>query len=97
VVIETEFKPISGWMPFLLFWLVLLGGPILLGIIANRIGPSPWIGIIILCMLVDLFCAFGFMIIQPNQARVMLLFGNYKGSVKASGSYWVNPLSPCVL
>jgi regulator of protease activity HflC (stomatin/prohibitin superfamily) len=42
-------------------------------------------------MLANLVCAFGFMIIQPNQARVMLLFGTYKGSVKTSGFYWVNP------
>jgi regulator of protease activity HflC (stomatin/prohibitin superfamily) len=31
------------------------------------------------------------MAIQPNQARVLLLFGKYKGSALTSGFYWVNP------
>jgi regulator of protease activity HflC (stomatin/prohibitin superfamily) len=31
------------------------------------------------------------MIVQPNQGRVLLLFGKYKGSVKTDGFYWVNP------
>ena len=91
MVKETEFKPLSGWISFLLFWLVLLSAPFLIGILSQRIGPGPWIGIIVLCVIADLLCSFGFMIIQPNQARVMLLFGNYKGSVKTSGFYWVNP------
>jgi regulator of protease activity HflC (stomatin/prohibitin superfamily) len=42
-------------------------------------------------MLAVLICAFGFVIIQPNKARLMLLFGSYKGSVKTSGFFWVNP------
>jgi regulator of protease activity HflC (stomatin/prohibitin superfamily) len=92
VVKETEFKPMSGWMPFLLFWLVLFGGPVFIVVLSQRIGPGPWIGIVVLCIVVDLFCSLGFMIIQPNQARVMLLFGSYKGSVKTAGFYWVNPL-----
>jgi regulator of protease activity HflC (stomatin/prohibitin superfamily) len=34
---------------------------------------------------------FGFLAIAPNDARVLLLFGEYKGSIKESGFYWVNP------
>ena len=34
---------------------------------------------------------FGFMAIAPNQARVLLLFGNYKGTALESGFFWVNP------
>jgi len=90
VIKETEFKPISGWTPFFVFWIVLLGGPFVIGglSVTKMYYFSP---IVMLCMLVNLICAFGFMIIQPNQARVLLLFGSYKGSVKTSGFYWVNP------
>jgi regulator of protease activity HflC (stomatin/prohibitin superfamily) len=88
---ETKFFPISGWIPFLLFWIVLLGGPFVIrGLVAR--GAEMPVGIAILLMVANLVCAFGFMIIQPNQARVMLLFGNYKGSVKTPGFYWANPL-----
>jgi len=34
---------------------------------------------------------FGFIVINPNESRVLTLFGTYKGSVKDSGFYWVNP------
>lgn len=33
----------------------------------------------------------GLFTVQPNQARVLTLFGDYKGSVKAPGLWWVNP------
>ncbi|HEX4020432.1 MAG TPA: SPFH domain-containing protein [Acidobacteriaceae bacterium] len=33
----------------------------------------------------------GFFSLQPNEARVLILFGNYKGSVRTSGFHWANP------
>lgn len=33
----------------------------------------------------------GFMMIEPNEARVMVFFGKYKGTVKDNGFFWVNP------
>jgi len=33
----------------------------------------------------------GFMMVQPNEAVVMLLFGKYIGSLKTEGFRWVNP------
>lgn len=36
-------------------------------------------------------CLNGFFILQPNEARVLVLFGNYKGTVRKSGFYWGNP------
>lgn len=34
----------------------------------------------------------GFIVIGPNSSKVLLLFGDYKGSIKQSGLFWVNPL-----
>lgn len=43
-------------------------------------------------LLVTLAVAYGgFTSIEPNDARVLTLFGDYKGSVKAPGLWWVNP------
>ncbi len=36
-------------------------------------------------------CLFGLVAIAPNEARVFLLFGEYIGTTKESGFYWVNP------
>lgn len=33
----------------------------------------------------------GFFTLQPNEARVLVLFGRYKGTVRASGFHWGNP------
>ncbi len=33
----------------------------------------------------------GYFTLQPNQARVLILFGAYKGTVRGSGFHWANP------
>ncbi|ALJ04570.1 hypothetical protein APS56_05195 [Pseudalgibacter alginicilyticus] len=33
----------------------------------------------------------GFIMVQPNNSRVLLLFGKYIGTIKKNGLYWVNP------
>lgn len=35
----------------------------------------------------------GFMVVQPNQARVLVFLGKYIGSVREDGWYWVNPFT----
>ncbi|HEV3399429.1 MAG TPA: SPFH domain-containing protein [Actinomycetes bacterium] len=35
----------------------------------------------------------GFLIVQPNQAKVAVFLGRYMGTVRRSGFHWVNPLT----
>ena len=35
----------------------------------------------------------GFMIVQPNESKVLILFGTYTGTVRDSGFWWVNPFT----
>ena len=42
-------------------------------------------------LLKNLLFWYGFMLIEPNESRVMIFFGKYKGTVKDNGFYWVNP------
>jgi regulator of protease activity HflC (stomatin/prohibitin superfamily) len=44
-------------------------------------------------LVVDALLLNGFVIVQPNAARVLILFGRYSGSVTESGLWWVNPLT----
>jgi regulator of protease activity HflC (stomatin/prohibitin superfamily) len=44
-----------------------------------------------LLLFLSIICLPGFFIVEPNKAVVMLLFGEYKGTVKAYGFFWVNP------
>src|ERR1700719_558749 len=34
---------------------------------------------------------FGYFTLQPNEARVLILFGDYRGTVRKSGFHWANP------
>jgi regulator of protease activity HflC (stomatin/prohibitin superfamily) len=44
-------------------------------------------------LLIPVFIFFvrGFLVVYPNEANVLVLFGTYKGTVKESGFHWVNP------
>ncbi len=44
-----------------------------------------------LCLLFASFMATGFLVINPNESSVLTLFGEYKGTLKRNGFYWVNP------
>lgn len=35
----------------------------------------------------------GFMVVNPNESKVLILFGAYKGTVKKNGFWWVNPFN----
>ncbi len=39
----------------------------------------------------DLILLGGFFIQQPNQARIMIFFGKYRGTCRETGFFWVNP------
>ncbi len=43
------------------------------------------------CLIITVFVWKGLMIIQPNHARVLTLFGKYVGSVKENGLLFINP------
>ena len=47
---------------------------------------------ILMFVLFVVFC-FGFFTLQPNEARVLLLFGSYQGTVRHSGFHWTNPFN----
>ncbi|HON19124.1 MAG TPA: SPFH domain-containing protein [Salinivirgaceae bacterium] len=48
------------------------------------------VGAILLFILTFIFW-FGFLLIEPNEAVVMLFFGKYSGTIKENGFFWVNP------
>ena len=52
----------------------------------------PYVPGIILTMLMAFILLPGFMIVNPNEARVLVFFGKYSGTVKENGFFWVNPL-----
>jgi regulator of protease activity HflC (stomatin/prohibitin superfamily) len=87
---EKEFKPMAGWLPMTLSLILIFSG-VALFIAAFPLG-APFEALWgILALLVGILFCWGLIAVTPNTARVLLLFGVYKGSVTRSGFYWVNP------
>jgi len=64
-------------------------------------GSSPALGtvLLILCVIVffaALICLSGLKVLKPQEALVLTLFGNYMGTIKGEGFYWVNPFATAV-
>ncbi|MEK6237298.1 MAG: SPFH domain-containing protein, partial [Planctomycetales bacterium] len=93
---EQLLRPASGWFPLvvsLLFLLASVGG-FLIGIAvtdSHALLGVPLLLVSVLMFLTGVIMLFGFQAVAPNDARAMLLFGNYRGSIMESGFYWVNP------
>ena len=95
---EKIIRAKSGW-PFLVLTLVLVVasiGVLSFGCVLLENGDEA-LGVILLVAGIVLLCVFGilssmgFFTIQPNQARVLILFGTYVGTVRDEGFYWANP------
>ena len=81
---EKIISPFNGYLAIvlLLFSIVM----IILGIVTKMEL------LIIVFLPIFVILAKGLMVVSPNSARVLLLFGKYKGSVKDNGLFWINPL-----
>jgi regulator of protease activity HflC (stomatin/prohibitin superfamily) len=95
MIIEKPYRPVSGWLPLPVSIALLIGGPWLtiLSLHAFKMGTGSGWYIVggILTLLAGVVSVVGYTAIAPNQARVLLLFGDYKGSVLESGFFWLNP------
>jgi len=55
-------------------------------------GQFPWgVPLAALAFIAGIIALFGYFTLQPNEARVQILFGSYKGTVRKSGFHWANP------
>lgn len=80
---EKIIEPANGYLMLFVFLAMFFGSIAL--IVAFR---HP---LIVLIIVGSLIMAFGFVMVQPNGSRVLLLFGEYIGTIKKNGFYWVNP------
>lgn len=86
---EKTYTPRSGWGPLFVCLITFVGA---LAMLIYGIFHESAIALIAIPMAIGAFISlFGLLAIAPNEARVLLLFGVYKGSITESGFYWVNP------
>lgn len=81
---ENEFQGINGYLMFTFWFLLLSGSALGLFFLPMKIIYIP-------VMVVSLFCMIGLVVVNPNESVVMVLFGNYTGTIKQNGFHWVNP------
>ncbi len=81
---EKEIKPANGYLIFALVVAMIVAG--IYQIIQTK---NP---IYLLLILAAFVMALGFILVNPNASKVLLLFGKYVGTVKQNGLYWANPL-----
>ncbi|PST83282.1 band 7 protein [Pedobacter yulinensis] len=83
---EKIIHPPSGYLIFFLFLIALAAGVLAL------VNAFYWTGSLVLAA--DLILVLpGLIINDPNEAKVLTLFGKYVGTVKSDGFFCVNPLT----
>jgi len=81
---EKIITPLNGYLVVVM--LLVLTALMLYGLISNNmiLGVASFLIFVLLTK--------GFIVVSPNSSKVLLLFGDYKGSVKQNGLFWINPL-----
>ena len=81
----------NGFLAILMILAILAGS--VLCVIGAVMKES--FGLVILAALLFIcfcFCLGGFIKLEPNEAKVLLFFGKYRGTFFRNGFYWINPL-----
>ena len=80
---EKSINPLNGYVALTI---LLIFAIVIIVLFTKGYGLLPG-----LLIPVWLFLSHGLIAISPNNSKVLLLFGAYKGSIKKNGLYWINP------
>jgi len=89
---ETRYKAGNGLVMLLVIWILTLASA---GVVV-RAGQQGQPGLAVaagIAVTVLLFANAGLFVVNPNEARVITLFGNYVGSVKEARFWFANPFT----
>jgi regulator of protease activity HflC (stomatin/prohibitin superfamily) len=89
---ERLVEGFSGWVMASIAVVLWVGGVIAV-VAALSQDDGRLIAAAGLALLIGAFIAVGLFVNQPNQSRVVTLFGQYSGTVRKNGFRWVNPLT----
>jgi regulator of protease activity HflC (stomatin/prohibitin superfamily) len=83
MIAEKKVSPISGY-----FMVAGLFGAFVFAIAVGTVAQFMAMAI----LAIGVFLVRGFFFLNPNSSMVLTLFGDYQGTVKENGFFWVNPL-----
>jgi hypothetical protein len=85
---EKFIKPLSGYVGLVLTLVLLIAGA--MHFKDQNAEPIVYaLGSILIVL--GLISLAGFLVLNPNEAAILVLFGNYKGTTENNGFFWVNP------
>ena len=99
---EKQQRTLNGWamlgVTIGIFVIAAVFGYLFLrsAVHANAVNGTPNLWLLAATVLtsgVGVFLCFGFFTLQPNEGRVLILFGAYRGTVRTAGWHWTNPLN----
>lgn len=87
---ESQYKVFPGLPALLLFFFISIAA--LYGVVNGAQHASPIQALVsVFVFAFDALLAAGLFIVNPGDAKAMLLFGDYRGTVKEAGFWWANP------
>ncbi len=91
--VEREFNGVklSGFTGLLILVLLVVASVGLSAVFFNLGQALGFVTSVCLGMVLIVLMCIGFMIVEPNDARVMVFFGKYTGTITGNGFFWVNP------
>ncbi len=89
---EKNARKLNGYI-MLIFTLVILILNIYLIYLGSSTHNNMFLWFIIPLLFINIFLPIGLFIVQPNDSRVLILFGKYIGTVRESGFHWANPFA----
>ncbi len=91
-ITEKSAKKINGFVALVFVIIAIFVAVTIL--IRGIMNDNPGVLWIFIPLTLLIFLSFsGFLIVQPNDSRVLVLFGKYLGTVRVSGFWWVNPFT----
>ena len=91
-IAEKQANKTSGFlMLFVLLILIALEIYLFIGIVITQNTKILWVFIPLILIIIVVLS--GFIVVQPNESRVLIFFGKYIGTVRNSGFWWVNPFT----
>lgn len=91
-IVEKSANKLNGFL-MLFILLLLIALDIYLLVMGIQTNDPEILWIFIPLIFVIILVSSGFVVVQPNDSRVLILFGKYIGTVRDSGFWWVNPFS----
>jgi regulator of protease activity HflC (stomatin/prohibitin superfamily) len=87
---EKPTNVLSGYL-MLAVGVALLVGGMLIAFLTSDLNNALFVWLTIILVLTSILVFAGLFVVNPNDAKVTVLFGNYGGTVRKNGFFWANP------